>query len=661
MSAVQRLQRDALPRAATNFPSDRIDAYCHRQGRKLARTVCAALIVSLTASGCASLLDPFIRADELKNLSAKDVAKAGGLEKVAVAAEKQREAYYAAISDRAKLRNSLPLVLLPLTAIALYRGATVSTDAGRDVVLQLGLLGAAYYGTANWYLSSPRERIYLEGTLALSCAIHAAGPYLAVSSMQADVAKNLPKLKQAVVSADYLQQRLAILMQKKQEEAKASKKPVGDTVTTVLAESQIENTKALVARGDAIAKVADGLQGQALAMPSKLHKAVDDIVLEVNKQIAATEPEPGAVLRAASGLGTTAAGFAHISALKLDAVGKDAAPAVAQSADKADLAIAAALDELKKANDELMKLMADVAAYTSTITEAVKNAANLDTCKVTDITKEITITPAGGVHLLRTGVPYTISAIAAVGTPRAVPGGSASNVKVTEKTAVAGWQVYEVLQEKPAGSALQVPLMFYVERTGARKEVVFTLDTQAAPKTEAPKTETPKTESPKNAPKDSDVPPKNAQSDYEKKMTVGDLKKVQKALNVKVDGAFGPETRGALGDFFRIDDTKKRVLASDDQVKQILANPVKPAAVTGAGGTAGAGSSGNAPTGAATEYEKKLSVDKLKALQKKMNVPETGAFDTDTRAAIKRRQDEGGKSGELKDDAAYNAVLNKAA
>jgi peptidoglycan hydrolase-like protein with peptidoglycan-binding domain len=633
-----------------------------QQSGSFVRAVCLALIVSFTASGCSSLLDPYIRVKELKELSAKDTAKPGGLEKVAIAAEKQREGYYAAISDRAKLRNSLPLVLLPLTAMALYRGATVSTDAGRDLVLQLGLLGAAYYGTANWYLSSPRERIYLEGTLALSCAIHVAGPYLAVAPMQDEVAKNLPKLKQAVASADYLQQRLAILMQRKEAAAKSSGKPVGATITTAVVDSQIEITKALVTRGDAIAKIADSLQGQALTMAGNLRKTVDDIVLEVNKQIAATEPEPGAVLRAASGLGTAAAGFAHISALKLDAVGKDATGTAAFSADPMDAAIGAALDDLKKANDELMKVMADVAAYTGTIAEAVKNAGKLDTCKVTDITKEITITPVGDAHVLRTGEPYTISAIAAVGTPRAVPGGSASNVKVTEKTAVAGWQVYEVLQDKPAASAMQVPLMFYVERTGARKEVVFVLDTRAAAKTETPKTETPKQEGQKPEtkapPKDSDVPPKNAQSDYEKKMTVGDLKKVQKALNIKVDGAFGPLTRGAIGDYFRIDDEKKRVLSSDDQVKQILTNPVKP--VAGAGGTAAAGSSGSGPAGAATEYEKKLSADKLKALQKKMNVPETGAFDPDTRSAIKRRQDEGGKTGELKDDAAYNAVLNKA-
>lgn len=171
----------------------------------------AALIFAAGGSGCTTLLDPYVRDTKLDDASSSLGAGVDRLEKVVEAAEAQRTAYYRAVSERAKLRNALPMVLLPLGALTLYRGITTGTDAGRRDVLLFGLLGAAVYATGNAYLAAPRERIYLGGVLALSCAIHAVEPYLAAKGGYDSFKTDLPQLDLAVEQVEYLRRQIAEL------------------------------------------------------------------------------------------------------------------------------------------------------------------------------------------------------------------------------------------------------------------------------------------------------------------------------------------------------------------------------------------------------------------------------------------------------------------
>ena len=135
----------------------------------------ASLVFS---SGC-TLLDPYVRAKELDTTS-----PAPSLAEAMAAAQAQRKAYYGAVSERAKLRNGLPVLLIPLSAAALYKGfAGDSGEATRRLLLKEVLVGASIFSLGSYFTSTSREQIYLAGTKALSCAIYATSPYYLLNAL----------------------------------------------------------------------------------------------------------------------------------------------------------------------------------------------------------------------------------------------------------------------------------------------------------------------------------------------------------------------------------------------------------------------------------------------------------------------------------------------
>lgn len=144
--------------------------------RPLAWVTFAGLV--LVGSGC-SLLNPYVRASEL---DASPITPS--LVDAVAVAQAQRKAYYGAVSDRAKLRNGLPLVLVPLGAAAAYKGLV--GDAGestRKLLLKEGLVGASLFGLGSHFTSTTREQTYLAGAKALSCAIYASSPYYLLNAL----------------------------------------------------------------------------------------------------------------------------------------------------------------------------------------------------------------------------------------------------------------------------------------------------------------------------------------------------------------------------------------------------------------------------------------------------------------------------------------------
>ncbi|MDP1586441.1 MAG: hypothetical protein Q8M07_01745, partial [Prosthecobacter sp.] len=153
----------------------------------LRRRVFASVTVfylAIATSGC-SLLNPYVRAKELDasgiwaaGLPTSNLPQNQALLNAVTAAAAQRTAYYDAVGERAKLRNGLPLVLIPLSAAALYKG--LSSDGGestRKLLLKEGLVGASAFGLASYFTSTTREQIYLAGAKALSCSIYTMTPY----------------------------------------------------------------------------------------------------------------------------------------------------------------------------------------------------------------------------------------------------------------------------------------------------------------------------------------------------------------------------------------------------------------------------------------------------------------------------------------------------
>ena len=514
-----------------------------------------AVASAIALSGC-SILNPYVRAPQLDAKASGQGTDFTRIENVIEAAEAQRVKYYAAVSERAKLRNSLPLVLLPLSSIALYRGITTSTDAGRRNVLQLGILGAAFYGTGSFYLAAPRERLYLAGVAALNCAIHAVEPLLVGKTGYAQFAADLPQMDAALGQVEFVQREL---------EGLAARATPGST-TAMLAQAQARAAEALVARAREISTAAHTLDGRINNAGPDLRSVLQNIVVQVDRQIEATEQDPAAVLRAVGGLAGIGANLAHVSALQIGEVGKASVSRAGE--DKAQSKedpvageIDRALGRLKTAGDTLQDKMFKVAAYTAKVTDTVKNTTRLEGCTVEDVASEMAISPAGDSFTLKTGIAQVFRVRGNSGVPGAALVGAVPDANALEVTNSVEGNVLVVraLQKSAVTRPDQVTLEFTAnERTNsARRQVTLRLDPNDAPKSGAAaaagkkdETQTPAKPAARHiAPDDAKIGPSGGdpKSEYETKvLTVGKLKEIQKKLGVFVDGFFGPQTREAI-------------------------------------------------------------------------------------------------------------------
>lgn len=330
--------------------------------------------LAFTTSGC-SLLNPYVRATQLDGtddgaagLPASDKQHNKALVGAITAAAAQRRAYYGAVSERAKLRNGLPLVLVPLGAAALYKGlVNTGGEATRRVLLKEGLVGASLYGLDGYYTSTARERTYLAGAKALSCSIYAMTPYYLPDDIAARISTG---------NVEVLNRQLALVRGKTKQVRAYADAPGTDTATRASVLALVTRAEASIAAAAVVLRRAVETQAALDDAGARLRTTVENIVSEVNEQIARTEPDLSAILMIVAGLPASAKQFAP---------GGTFSAATQEAAKSLGVAVTEAtrpIDELPGQVNLLDQQVATVQFGLDVIAQRVKTTSALDTCKV---------------------------------------------------------------------------------------------------------------------------------------------------------------------------------------------------------------------------------------------------------------------------------------
>src|SRR5688572_9267375 len=172
------------------------------------------LLCAVSLSGCV-MVSPHIKSDRLMTLPEGDATRFyGDLPESIAAVNDLRRRYVDAVGEMSTIQNSIGAGLIPLSALALYKGITSSSDSTQRWLAAAGIGGAAAYAFSTAYSSRPRQTVYLAGADALGCLVTSTRPYLYEKSefgtdKGSDRKTFLGALEYLAASADRLARRLA--------------------------------------------------------------------------------------------------------------------------------------------------------------------------------------------------------------------------------------------------------------------------------------------------------------------------------------------------------------------------------------------------------------------------------------------------------------------
>ncbi|RDE52402.1 MAG: hypothetical protein DVS81_01180 [Candidatus Accumulibacter meliphilus] len=141
------------------------------------------LLATLLPLGGCTTLDPIFASKQLMTSKHVDLATGeqafyGDLPRVIDQVTQLRYELVSAVRSETALTQTVGALLIPLSAVAMYKGMTDSGSSTERWLTAAGLTGAAAYTYANTFTSKPRLRVYLAGAQALSCAVLASRPFL---------------------------------------------------------------------------------------------------------------------------------------------------------------------------------------------------------------------------------------------------------------------------------------------------------------------------------------------------------------------------------------------------------------------------------------------------------------------------------------------------
>lgn len=460
-----------------------------------------------------------------------------------------RKEYLRAAGQHSIARNANALVGIPASAVAVFYG--ISGHGSPDRISRLSLGAAGYYSATSFLAPPGKQRAYLEGALALSCAIDAGLDYRFADA-------RVTALGTAIDAAVKAEMALN---------------------AAVTADSGLLPADApVLARAAVVAADAANLISHAYEIHNahsraalRLATVVDRIVVETAQLVSSQETGLQSLLAMAGSLRQTAMGFG-LSSLPastpapggIKAQSNPGGRALTQAEQDAEAAREAAVKRIEAAITTLRSALTALTISVRGMSIPASSGDAYDLCRPVTTFTGFKVEPAETARTVEVGktITFTITNSQSNAFPTSsVSGKNAASVKVSAPKVVDGKLVIEVLGEKATGA--DPALLAISDPTGAlilRYTIAVLPATPATPAATEPGKPDPAATKP--------TPKSNFAADFSR----DEIKRLQCHLGLtgpQSDGDLGNTTYAALAIF-----ASKHGLAMGDQLSQALFDAV---------------------------------------------------------------------------------------
>jgi hypothetical protein len=348
----------------------------------MVRVLAASLSVIALAGCSSSLMNPHVTwarppVVTLPDGSIRPVTLADGI----AYANNAKDRYKEAVGDQTLLTNALAVGLIPLGAAALGLGVT---GGGSTAITALGLAGATAFATGTWLNSKPRQLIYIEGIKAVTCAVDAVLP-LSLDPRPLHGAINGVNTAMGDVQQQIGVVRRLIQASRNPRAAEAKRNAEADVVE---AEAALRDAATTLAAGVRLDQEI-GRAGQALI------SAVDRIGAEVDRAVLGTVADLQTLPGVIAGLAGLAGQFGGVPLPKRPDIG---GPTKTDRADGLTASEIAEVEAIEAARAELATRVNVLNQHSRLLAAIVNSVArpleSLKQCNVAEVATNLTVDPA---------------------------------------------------------------------------------------------------------------------------------------------------------------------------------------------------------------------------------------------------------------------------
>lgn len=424
-----------------------------------------------------------------------------------------RKVHLRAAGQHSAARNANALIGIPASAVAVFYG--ISGHGSPDRISRLSLGAAGYYSASSFLAPPGKQRAYLEGALALSCAIDAGLQYRVPSA-------RVNALEGAVQAAIADELRLSDVI------ADAGGALPADAPVLARAAVTLSDSANLI---DGARELQDTYSRAALTLVG----VVDRIVVQTAQLASSQETGLQSLLAMAGSLRQTANGFGLSSLPASTSTPGEGGKINPQSAngEDADAARArsvrdAAARRIEAATAALRRSLVSLAIMVRGMSARTVNAEGYDLCRPATAFTGFKVEPAETSRAVKVGevIRFVITNTQSNAYPTALVGSNAAAVEVSEPKVIEGKLILEVRGKKATGA--EPAMLLITDPTGALTLRYTIAVLPAAP--EPPASSPARTSAPIN-------------SKFSSDFTKDDIKRLQCHL-----GLVGPQSDGVMGD-----------------------------------------------------------------------------------------------------------------